>query len=213
MMQAVKGAALTLALACSALGPVAPALAQMAAITRTTAVPEPGAIPLPAPAGASKASEVRSLFGPGNPVVRNVTQPMLTPVLPGPAKATGAAAIVAPAGAITALGLAQTAPAGEGPAFIGYIYGPQAIDTAPAEAPPLFNALAIDDPLFHATNFPIVAAWYKAKRPVEFHLYSAGNHGFGVDKAEQAGRTHNLHIAQFVSWLRMQGLLAAAPTH
>ena len=287
-----------------------PAHAQFAPISPTTAVPEPGAIPLPAARVASKSTEVWNLFGDGNPVVRNVTQPMLTPVLPDPANATGAAVIVAPgggffmlsmetegfavarrlaaegiaafvlkyrlqptpvpdseflraiserfrqaprdpagapkldasdaaadaldairlirrratqwridpkrvgiigysAGAMTAMTLAQTAPAGEGPAFIGYIYGPQAIDTIPAEAPPLFNALAIDDPLFHATSFPIVAAWHKAKRPVELHLYGSGGHGFGVGKANEVGRTHNAHLDQFVAWLRMQGFLPA----
>jgi acetyl esterase/lipase len=285
------------------------AAAQANFVTRAAPVPEPGAIALPVPAAAAAASaEIWDLFGPGNPVVRNVTRPMLTPVLPDPAKATGAAVIVAPgggflmlsmetegfavarqlaargiaafvlkyrlesspadeaqfvptmmkrfteashdpaaaarmdhpeatadalaalrlvrsrsaqwqvdpnrvgiigfsAGAMTALSLVRSAPAGEGPAFLGYVYGPQAVDTAPAAAPPIFDALAIDDPLFGTTSFPILAAWRAQHRPAELHLYGAGGHGFGAGKP---GQTNALLVEEFAAWLGMQGFLRPA---
>ena len=53
---------------------------------------EPDAIPLyGAQTPGSAASEVWGAMGPGVLGVRNVTRPTLTPVLPDPAKATGAA--------------------------------------------------------------------------------------------------------------------------
>jgi acetyl esterase/lipase len=263
---------------------------------------EPGALPLPAVTGASAATEVWNSLGPGNPVVRNVTRPTLTPFLPDPARATGAAVVIAPgggflmlsmetegfavarqfaargvaafvlkyrleptpvdaaaagravmsrlvqalhsdpaatapramadadaiaalrlirgraaewridpamvgmigysAGAITALSVATTADSADRPAFVGYVYGPQTIATAPVKAPPLFDALAIDDPAFGTANFPIVAAWREQRRPVELHVYGAGGHGFGAGRHNQ---TNSLLSAEFVAWLAMQG--------
>lgn len=265
-------------------------------------VKEPGAVRLPGLRDGSGGGEVWNSLGPGNPVVRNVTQPTLTPVLPDPSRATGAAVVIAPgggfvmlsmetegfavarqlaargvaafvlkyrleatpvdsgaagrvvmarfvqarddprtataprpeadadalaalrlvrrqaaawrvdpakvgiigfsAGAITALSVATTAPAADRPAFVGYVYGPQSIVVAPEGAPPLFDALAIDDPLFGTTAFPVVAAWRARRRPVELHLYGAGSHGFGAGRADQ---TNSQLSEQFVAWLAMLG--------
>lgn len=269
-------------------------------------VSEPGAITLPAAKGASEKTEIWNMFGPGNPIVRNVTQATLTPVLPDPAHATGAAVIVAPgggflmlsmqtegfavahelakrgiaafvlkyrvnptdpddgaflkafarlfqsaatttpadlermtpadavadaasalkivrdgaarwhidparvgmigysAGAMTAMTVARSADPAARPAFIGYIYGPQTIDTTPDGAPPLFDALAMDDGLFGTTSFPVVQAWKAKKLPVELHVYGSGGHGFGVGRP---GQTHALHIDEFVAWLQMLGIV------
>lgn len=91
----------------AALCPPSAALAQTAfpEIQRIDPQPDPAAIPLPARKGASLKTEVWDLFGPANPVVRNVTQPTLTPVLPEQAKATGAAVIIAPGGGFLALSM------------------------------------------------------------------------------------------------------------
>ena len=66
------------------------------------------------------------------------------------------------------------------PAFIGIIYGPLAPVTVPADAPPLFVALAADDPLFANGGFGLIDSWRAAKKPAEFHLYEQGGHGFGM---------------------------------
>jgi acetyl esterase/lipase len=66
------------------------------------------------------------------------------------------------------------------PAFIANIYGPLAAVTVPADAPPLFVALAADDPLFAKGGYGLVDSWRAAGRPVEFHLYEQGGHGFGM---------------------------------
>lgn len=66
------------------------------------------------------------------------------------------------------------------PAFIGNIYGPLSSVTVPADAPPLFVALAADDPFFADSGFGLIESWRAARRPVEFHLYEQGGHGFGM---------------------------------
>jgi dienelactone hydrolase len=110
------------------------------------------------------------------------------------------------AGAMTSRRVALDAPASEKPAFVGYIYGPQDAEVVPADAPPLFNAIALDDQLFLSKGFPIAAAWSAAKRPVEIHAYQQGGHGFGLGRA---GMTTTLMLDQFVAWMDMGGFLKA----
>lgn len=94
------------------------------------------------------------------------------------------------------------------PAFIGNIYGPLAPITVPANAPPLFVALAADDPLFGNTGFGLIDSWRAAKRPVEFHLYEQGGHGFGMYRKDT---TSTGWFEAFSSWLRMHGFLDKVP--
>jgi acetyl esterase/lipase len=110
------------------------------------------------------------------------------------------------AGAMTSRRVAIDAPPAERPAFVGYIYGPQDAEAVPADAPPLFDAIALDDQLFPSKGFPIAAAWYAAKRPVEIHAYQKGGHGFGLG---QPNMTTTLMLDQFVAWLDMGGFLKA----
>ena len=70
-----------------------PELVQAFTFTRIEPVPEPDAIPIYTEATGSASSEVWDKMGNGERVVRNVTRPTLTPVLPEPGKATGAAVI------------------------------------------------------------------------------------------------------------------------
>ena len=90
------------------------------------------------------------------------------------------------------------------PAFIGDIYGPLTAVKVPADAPPLFVALAADDPLFGNSGFGLIESWRTAKRPVEFHLYEQGGHGFGMYKKTT---TSTGWFDAFVSWMDMHGLL------
>jgi acetyl esterase/lipase len=91
------------------------------------------------------------------------------------------------------------------PAFIGNIYGPLAAVTVPADAPPLFVALAADDPFFASGGFGLIESWRAARRPVEFHLYEQGGHGFGMYPKET---TSTGWFEAFVRWLTMHGMLA-----
>jgi dienelactone hydrolase len=111
------------------------------------------------------------------------------------------------AGAMTSLKTVLAARPGKGPDFFGYIYGPQHIVRVPKDAPPMFAAIAFDDPLFSTMGFPIVEAWHKAKRSVELHAYGRGGHGFNLGLE---GTTTTLMLDQFVAWMDMQGMLKPA---
>jgi acetyl esterase/lipase len=106
------------------------------------------------------------------------------------------------AGAITAL---NAVTAGESVAFAGVIYGRMAEVTPPEGAPPLFAALAADDPLFGAAPFGLADSWRRAGLPVELHYYAGGGHGFGMGPR---GTTSDMWFAQFLGWLEAQDLLA-----
>ncbi len=90
------------------------------------------------------------------------------------------------------------------PAFIGDIYGPLTKVDVPADAPPLFVALAADDPFFANAGYGLIDSWRAAKRPVEFHLFEQGGHGFGMYPKTT---TSTGWFDSFVRWLDMHGYL------
>ena len=94
------------------------------------------------------------------------------------------------------------------PAFIGNIYGPVSAMTVPADAPPMFVALAADDPLFGNAGFGLIDSWRAAKRPVEFHLFEQGGHGFGMYPKTT---TSTGWFDEFARWMEMHGWLKRAP--
>ncbi|MFC3099134.1 alpha/beta hydrolase [Alteraurantiacibacter palmitatis] len=294
-------ALLPLALALSA----APVAAQDDAMTAIAIPDQPAAIPLGTGTlpGAAAAESWHMQYG--SRFARNVVQATLTPFLPDPAKATGAAVIVAPGGGFRTLSMdnegwdvaraladrgvaafvlkyrlnqtpealevfanwrpeprpAPATPAEalaalqpqledsraafalvrsraaewgvdpdkigmigfsagarltmatqEGvaearPAFLGNIYGPMNAQAVAADAPPLFIALAVDDPLFPNTGFGLVESWRDAGRPVEFHYYEQGGHGFGMYPKTT---TSTGWFEAFAAWLRMHGFIANA---
>ncbi|RYY76025.1 MAG: alpha/beta hydrolase [Gammaproteobacteria bacterium] len=91
------------------------------------------------------------------------------------------------------------------PAFIGDIYGPLTKVDVPADAPPLFVALAADDPFFANAGYGLIDSWRAAKRPVEFHLFEQGGHGFGMYPKTT---TSTGWFDSFVRWLDMHGYLS-----
>jgi acetyl esterase/lipase len=90
--------------------------------------------------------------------------------------------------------------------FIGIIYGPLGAVQVPQPAPPLFAAIAADDPLIGTGDFGLIKSWRDAKAPVEFHLYEHGGHGFGMRKLS---KTSDLWADQFFTWMKDRGLLDA----
>jgi acetyl esterase/lipase len=272
----------------------------------------PGAITLKAPARQSSAPatpETWSMSSSDNvPVVQNVSTPTLTPFLPPPGKATGAAVIIAPGGAFYLLamdhegwkvarylqahgvaafvlkyrvhptepkaagldkGLAQLsalapaqrlaalaeganiatqdaqeamrlvkARAGEWhvdpkrigfmgfsagaittmnlvyaddpatrPAFIAPIYGGLGAPAKPIPnaPPPMWAAMAADDPLFGRTDFALIPAWEAKGGAVELHVYEHGGHGFGFPG--RPGTTTLGWPDAFLAWMQARGLL------
>jgi len=282
------------------------AFAQEPPKTQIDAPAEPGAIPLNTGGVEGQTAKETWYKQWGDPFVRNVSHATLTPFLPDPAKANGAAVIVAPGGGFRILSMGNegwevakalnergvaafvlkyrllptepdwavfdkgnplTAPtpgakpgappdfsaiiklpladataafklvrarakewhidpnrigmmgfsAGAGttmaatlqstenkPAFIAPIYGSLRPVDVPADAPPMFVALASDDPLFGNNEYGLIAAWKKAGRPVEFHLYQNGGHGFGLGNP---GKTSTGWFPQFMLWLESNGFL------
>ena len=110
------------------------------------------------------------------------------------------------AGAMTTMVTTLAAPDAR-PAFIAPIYGSMEAVKVPANAPPMFAVLAADDPLFAHKGFGLIDAWQTAGRPVEFHLYEKGGHGFGLGKK---GTTSPGWFGAFVSWLDANGFLKPA---
>ncbi len=292
----------------SALAVATPVSAQDARMTAMAAPAEPGAVPLNTGGVAGQAAPEAWFSQYGVAMTRNVTQATLTPVLPDPARATGAAVIVAPgggflmlsmenegwrvakaladrgvaafvlkyrlkptpadmggferavtamfagagrpqsrlspdaaiaglgdqiadaraavalvrsraaewhvdpervgmmgfsAGAMTTMATALAAPDTR-LAFIAPIYGSMEAVKVPAAAPPLFAVLAADDPLFANKGLGLIDSWQQAKRPVEFHLYQGGGHGFGLGKT---GTTSTGWFEDFMRWLEVGGML------
>jgi len=283
--------------------------------TRIPTVPEPSAIPLYPKTIGSASTEVWDKIYLGFRVVRNVTQPTLTPILPPLGKRSGAAVVVVPgggftmlqmdlegwtvahwladhgiaafvlkyrlrptppsedaftvalnqeisqqngskpappdadaplaaedaiaalklvradsvkwaldpthvgmigfsAGAMTTMGAVIKASPADRPNFFGYIYGPMDAAlvssqygtadgfTVPADAPPMFAALAMNDPAFGGKGFALVDSWNKAGRPVELHAYERGGHAFGIGFP---GTTSTMVMPEFREWMRSNG--------
>lgn len=301
----------SVALLCTAAGLLIAtiAAAQQAPIYPMEPPPEPNAIPLGTGGVEGQAAEESWFRQWGDPMARNITTATLTPFLPDPDKATGAAVIVAPGGGFMWLSMGnegwEVAEAladegiaafvlkyrlrptperpeafekmmndlfsrfedeGEEPAerpefpfpadqvedaeaayativeraeewgvdperigmigfsagagvtmattlhsdkidlaFIGPIYGGMQAVEVPDDAPPMFAAIATDDFLFGG-EFGLIKSWYDAGRPVEFHLYQNGGHGFGLGNPD---RTSNTWFDAFIHWLDVNGLLEA----
>lgn len=108
------------------------------------------------------------------------------------------------AGAMSALSVTMAGQPDARPDFVGLIYGPMFPARVPANAPPLFAAIAADDGLFGRNGFGLIESWRQAGGSVEFHLYHAGDHGFGM---RDIGTTAALWPEQFVAWMKSNKLL------
>lgn len=113
------------------------------------------------------------------------------------------------AGAMTALGVGLLPDAAARPNFIAPIYPPMMARPVPAGAPPMFLAIALDDPLFAAggKSLGLIDAWRQAKVPIEVHLYEKGGHGFGMRGVSAASA---LWIDEFHAWLKDRKIVPAA---
>jgi acetyl esterase/lipase len=92
-------------------------------------------------------------------------------------------------------------------AFIAPIYPGMGPVEVPKDAPPLFVAIAANDFLFRG-QFGLINSWFEAGRPVEFHLYQDGGHGFGMG---YPGHTTCWWFEPFTHWLDTNGFLKAQP--
>jgi acetyl esterase/lipase len=102
--------------------------------------------------------------------------------------------------------VAQTYDAESRPDFVApiYAYCPAMLgDKVPADAPPMFLALATDDPIAYA-NTRLYEKWRDAAKPVEMHIYSKGGHGFGIQKR---GLPTDDWTLRFEEWMSVQGFM------
>lgn len=102
------------------------------------------------------------------------------------------------AGGMTTMNVATAYDAASRPDFIGVIYGAAPDRPVPKDAPPAFVALAADDGLLGYASVPIFDAWREAGKPVELHVYAAGDHGFGMRKT---GTSADNWIGHFHQWM------------
>ena len=114
------------------------------------------------------------------------------------------------AGALTTMNLAYTDDPATRPAFIAPIYGGLGapIRPVPNAPPPMWAAMAADDPLFGKTDFALIPAWQAKGGTVELHLYEHGGHGFGYPG--RPGTSTLQWPGDFLAWLKSRGLLGKA---
>jgi acetyl esterase/lipase len=95
------------------------------------------------------------------------------------------------------------------PDFSAPIYAAYRTATpVPADAPPLFIALADDDPLVAPiAGARLYEAWHAAGKSAELHIFSKGGHGFGMNTQHLPS---DAWVDLFKTWLANQGLLAPA---
>lgn len=104
------------------------------------------------------------------------------------------------AGAFVSLALALDETA-DRPDFAGVIYGPDHQGrSVPVDAPPLFIAVAADDPWVAPNSLRLYQAWRDAKRPAELHVFQTGGHGF-----LNFGGGADLFMDRFADWMRANG--------
>jgi acetyl esterase/lipase len=105
------------------------------------------------------------------------------------------------AGSRTAIRLIEQRPQAASLDHVALIYPPMTQTITGGPRPDLFLAIAADDPLFVQGGLKLADGWLKQSRAVEFHLYSAGSHGFGM---RPQGTTSDLWIDQYLAWLALQ---------
>ncbi|MCP5114030.1 MAG: alpha/beta hydrolase [bacterium] len=75
----------------------------------------------------------------------------------------------------------------------------------PADAPPLFTAVAYDDrEMMTGSATGLLNAWKKASLPAELHVFVDGGHGFGMNKK---GKACDAWTGLLAAWMKRLGLL------
>lgn len=113
------------------------------------------------------------------------------------------------AGAMVTSGVLLQEDAAARPNFVAPIYGGPfgAMPKIPTDLPPIFMAWAQDDGLVREPIVRFYEALTQAGNKPEAHIYSAGEHGFGMKKQ---GTTSDHWIEEFYWWLEAKGLTKPA---
>lgn len=105
------------------------------------------------------------------------------------------------AGSRTAIRLIEQKPEAKLLDNVALIYPPMTQVVTGGPRPPLFLAIAVDDPLFLQGGLTLPQHWLGESKAIEFHLYSGGSHGFGMFPK---GTTSDRWIDQYLDWLAIQ---------
>ncbi len=108
------------------------------------------------------------------------------------------------AGAMTAMNVTLAGDPASRPDFVIPIYGAMPDREVPPDAPPAFVMVASDDEIMFERSTDIFKRWSAANRPVEFHVYEKGGHGFGM---QQRGLPVDRWPDVLEAWLVDQGLI------
>jgi acetyl esterase/lipase len=112
------------------------------------------------------------------------------------------------AGGYLTIGVATQYTPESRPDFAIPIYAVAPQYTVPADAPPVFAAVAWDDnERMTSTATALVDAWKRAKVPVELHVFPDGGHGFGMNRK---GKSCDAWTDLLAKWLSRQGLLGGS---
>jgi acetyl esterase/lipase len=92
------------------------------------------------------------------------------------------------------------------PAFAAPIYPNMRPMAVPDNAPPMFVAIASDDFLIGMADgqTALIDSYRKAGKPIEFHLFQRGGHGYGLGNAAD---TTSQWPELMLRWLDVNGLL------
>ncbi len=108
------------------------------------------------------------------------------------------------AGALIGRALVEAPEPGAVPHSLALLYGSMLAlpdDRPAASLPPLFLAMADNDPLFGRQGFALVESWQRAGQRVELHWYERGDHGFGM---QTLGCTSDAWFDAYRAWLARQ---------
>jgi len=108
------------------------------------------------------------------------------------------------AGAMTAMNVTLAGDPVSRPDFVLPVYGAMPDVAVPADVPPAFVMVARDDTLMFKRSLDIFERWSAAGRPIEFHVYQKGGHGFGM---QQRGLPVDHWPDVLEAWLVDQGLI------
>jgi acetyl esterase/lipase len=112
------------------------------------------------------------------------------------------------AGGYLTIGVATQYTPESRPDFAAPIYAVAPDYQVPADAPPLFVAVAFDDDeRMTSTATQLADRWKKANVPVELHVFPDGGHGFGMNKK---GKSCDAWTDLLAEWMRRRGLLAGS---
>jgi acetyl esterase/lipase len=109
------------------------------------------------------------------------------------------------AGGYLTIGVATHYAADSRPDFAVPVYAVAPEYQVPADAPPLFVAVAFDDnERMTSTATALADRWKKANVPVELHIFPDGGHGFGMNKN---GKSCDAWTNLLAEWMKRRGLL------